>query len=579
MRPWWEVDPEQLEAEEEGLKSLGYQYEIDGPAQQAGLLHIKVEVPHESETLKLEAIYPATYPYFPPHVYLKSHSFERHHHPVGKNLCLLEREGVDWQPGHDTLAVLLRDQLPKILKINSGEAAPDYVAAHEDHVGEPFASFLPYAHSCAVIVPDETPSPEIAAGKLTIRARPKPAGWGEGAFVNGILETVTDFRQTLLLEFKPEVPAFSNGHFGYWLRLPVRPDRLLAGSPNYFTSLMIERVPAFKRALDKARHGQVFVLGFVYLDEVSWRDNSDDWFFIAAEVVKKGKVCSVKPQFIRADWGGERAWMQRAPSLRPLRKKSALLVGLGSLGAPLALHLARAGVREVHLMDFDHLQVGNTIRWALGWQYAGFHKAAAVAGHLRSEYPYTAAHVHNVRFGDLSYQFNDYEHLRAITGNVDLIIDATANYRVNHFLADLAQELQKPYVWLTTTHGTAGGVVGRVLPGEAAGCWHCFQRRLSDRSVRHPADPGSKEVQPGGCSQATFIGAGINSDEVALLAGRLAVATLCRGEEAGYPDFAWNVAVGDFTRDGVSIAPDWSTYPLDVHPNCNICKAKQAVCG
>lgn len=575
MKPWWEVYPEQLEDEVEGLKLLGYRYEIDAAAKQAGLLRIEVEAPYKEEPLKLEAVYPATYPYFPPHVYLRNHAFERHHHPVGKGLCLLEREGADWRPGQETLADLIRGQLPEILRINEGEAALDDVAAHEDHVGEPFSSFLSYLHGCMVIVPDETPPSEIAAGKLTIRARQKPIGWKERFLVNGALEKISDLRERPLVEFKPTVPAFSKSYGGYWLRLAERPALSLADAPKYFTELMMERVPAFKRALDKAKPGEVFVLGFVYPDEVSWRENDDDWFFVAVDVVRRGQSRIDESYFVRADWGGENAWMRRAPSLKPLRKRSALVVGLGSLGSPLALHLARAGIKDIHLIDYDHLQVGNSIRWALGWQYAGFSKVAAVASHLKNEYPYTESYLHSLRLGDVTYPSNDYEFLRGIIDKVDLIVDASASYRVSHFLADLAQELRKPYVWLTTTHGTAGGVVGRVLPGKAAGCWHCFQRRLADETIRRPADSGDAEIQPGGCAQATFIGAGINSDEVALLAGRLAVATLCRDEEGGYPDFAWNVAVGDFTRDDVSIAPAWDTYALDVHPDCENCKAKQ----
>lgn len=574
MQPWWEADPVLLEAEVDGLKSLGYRYEIEEPEGHTGLFLIAVEVPHEGEPLKLKAKYPANYPYFPPQVFLENYSFERHHHPTGKNLCLLRREGEDWRPCRDTLAVLLRDQLPAILQINSGASAPDYVASHEDHVGEPFASFLDYMPGCTIIVPDETPSLDVEGGKLSILARPRPTDWPEHVFVNGVLETISDSKDTALIEFKQKIPAFSKRCTGYWLRLNEAPDRSWAGSAQHFTDLVLGKVPAFKRVLEKTRAGNFFVLGFVYPDEVSWRGSADNWFFVAVELVQQGNAKRVRSRFIKADWGGEQAWMRRAPSLRPLREKSALLVGLGSLGSPLALHLARAGLGEVHLVDCDHLQVGNTIRWALGWQYAGLHKAGAIAGHILSEYPYTKAYARNLRLGDL-YPVALYEEFQEIARKVDLIIDASANYRVNHLLADLAQELQKPYVWLTTTHGTAGGVVGRVLPGKETGCWHCFQWRLGDKSIRLPADTGSDDIQPGGCSQATFIGTGINSDEVALLAGRLAVATLCQRAENGYPDFAWNVAVGDFTREGMSIAPEWTTYPLDVHPECLYCRVKQ----
>src|SRR3546814_1560625 len=82
------------------------------------------------------------------------------------------------------------------------------------------------------------------------------------------------------------------------------------------------------------------------------------------------RTAQAELRFIRTDWGCEQAWMTRAPSLAPIRARSALVVGLGSLGSPLTLHLARAGIGNLHLVDCDHLQIGNTVRWALGWQYA-----------------------------------------------------------------------------------------------------------------------------------------------------------------------------------------------------------------
>jgi len=138
-------------------------------------------------------------------------------------------------------------------------------------------------------------------------------------------------------------------------------------------------------------------------------------------------------------------------------------------------------------------------------------------------------------------------------------------------MADLARELGKPYLWLTTTHGAAGGIVGRILPEKQEGCWHCFQAGLTDHTIRLPSDAGGEEIQPGGCSQPTFIGAGVDSDEIALLAARLAVATLSAGETDGYPDFSWNIAVADLQRDGRSIAPCWTPYTLKRNLTCSAC--------
>ena len=576
MDAWWERHPTAFEAEKLGLDALGHVWTIDQTAWASGSLIIHVEFPHEGELLKMTAEYPASYPYFPPQVFLEEMIFPRHQHPVGKNLCLLAREGTTWRPGHDTLAVLLQEQFPIVVAVNAAEVASTFVADLEDHVGEPFSSFLPYAANSGVIVPDETPELEHATGRLSLQVRPITPTADGIPIVNGILQKISDLQGTSLVEFSIALPAFSESMSGFWMRLPERPT-VQNELEKHFVDLMSSNVPAFKKAIDTGKQGKVVLAGFVYPDETSWRTNEDDWIFLTVKIkreAKRSRPVLYQAQFIRADWGGEKAWMRRAPALRPLRTKSALLIGLGSLGSPLSIHLARAGIGKLDLVDHDYLQTGNSVRWALGWQYVGWHKAFAIADHMASEYPYTAAQAHDIHIGASSPpDKSDYELIRSACMNADVIIDATANHRVSHFLADLAQELGKPYHWLTTTHGAAGGVVGRIIPGKTEGCWHCFQRRLADSSIRLPADAGSDEIQPGGCSQPTFIGAGIDSDEIALLASRLAVASLSAGEPDGYPDFQWDISIGDLNQAGNSIAPSWTPYNLKAHPDCSACNS------
>ncbi|OXM39329.1 molybdopterin-synthase adenylyltransferase MoeB, partial [Pseudomonas fluvialis] len=45
-----------------------------------------------------------------------------------------------------------------------------------------------------------------------------------------------------------------------------------------------------------------------------------------------------------------------------LKRSRALIVGLGGLGSPVALYLAAAGVGELHLADFDTVDITNLQR-------------------------------------------------------------------------------------------------------------------------------------------------------------------------------------------------------------------------
>ncbi len=76
-------------------------------------------------------------------------------------------------------------------------------------------------------------------------------------------------------------------------------------------------------------------------------------------------------------------------------------------------------------------------------------------------------------------------------------------------------------------------------------------------------------MQPRGCADPTFTGAGFDVAEVALNGVRLAVSTLAGGLGDAYPDAEWDVAIISFRDEhGRRIAPRWQTFKLRRHPRC-----------
>lgn len=587
MEVWWETYPGLLQAEQAALDQAGYKWEIDEIARQRGQLAMRIEFPRGNDGVwELRAEFPATYPYFAPTVYLAEVTLPRHHHPFGKNLCLLARHGEEWRPQADTLATLLTEQLPQILTTAMEAEVPIDVAAEmEDHVGEPVSAFLEYTSNSVLIVPDDVPDAAHKCGRLNILARPESSEGRTQGQINGLVSAILDRARAPLVKLDVTLPSHTSPREGFWMRLEARPN--CPDMTRYLLDLynqMKAAVPEFALELMKAAKGKTLIAGFLYVDETTWRSSGYDWIFLNITVEQKAQGHKVPPQVriraIRADKGGERAWMERAPLLTPLRTKTALLFGTGSLGSPVALHLARAGIGGLTLVDHDFLQVGNTIRWALGWQYAGQDKVDALISYIRNNYPYTKVAGEKLNLGFPIFDVpspagpvSDAALLRDVIRSSDVVIDASASFRVSHFLSDLAHELEKPYIWLTTTHGCAGGIVGRHLPSNGSGCWNCHILRLTDHSLPRPPESEGEGIQPGGCSQATFIGAGIDSEEIALMASRLAVSTLSRDAE-GHVDFDWNVGVCEVYRNGRPIAPSWHTSSLDVHPDCHICAHK-----
>ena len=583
MEPWWIRNPDVLETEKSALDNWGQPWSLDEIQFAAGRLVVRITTPVGGDARELTAFYPDSYPYFMPQVQLRQLRLPKHHNPEGY-LCLLADDGAEWRPGQDTLAGLLQEQLPRLESVTEPHADPDFVAENEDHVGEPLANYLPYMERSAILVPDDLPAGSIRSGGLRLLARQRSGPPGSVA----ILKQITDDGGQPVVDFPIEMPAFKQQTTGFWRRLQERPpiDGLNEDETRtHLYNLALSGLPAFQKRLRIAKKDDVFVLALLYPDEVRWREAAEDWVFIWVKVAKAGKggrnpsAPSVEYGLVRADWAGDKSLLMRAPSLAPLRSKSVLLVGLGAIGSPLAIQFAKSGIREMHLLDMDHLQAGNTVRWALGWSLAGYPKAEVIASHLLNEFPRTKVYPVGLRiggarvFGPGGEPFSDYDFLRELTARVDLVVDATANYRVNHLLADITRRENKTYLWLSTTPGAAGGVVGRVIPGRTAGCWHCCQHALRTGVFKLPADNGAANVQPQGCTYATFIAAGLDSDEVPILASRLAVATLLAqdGEAGQESDFSWDIAVGDFFEGERRIAARWMTYPLKVHPECDMC--------
>lgn len=578
MELWWDRHPGVLEAEKAALAAWGHPWSVDDTEFAQGRLVVRVQAPVAGAARQVTALFPDSYPYFPPQVRLDEIHLPRHHNPEGF-LCLLANDGADWEPGKDTLAGILQSQLSEL--VSAGDPATDtrLVAQTEEHAGEPLSNFLPYLSRSAIFVPDEVPEIEVIAGRLELQARKRP---DEG--LTAVLTRVAGANNEALVSFPLRLPNFQERVSGYWLRLPQRPTLQGSGPLDWqrqFFELAESQCAPFARRLASAPAGEVIILGFIFPDEVSWRKTAQDWIFLWVRIdrPRKGvRPATTRVGFIRADRSGDAAVAMRAPELAALRDKSVLLVGLGAIGSPVALQLARSGLGRLQLVDSDHLQAGNTIRWALGWNMAGWPKVDALVNFIAHEFPRTKPDGFTFRIGTPLLKpdgspFSDYDFLRKQIAQSDLVIDATASYLVNHLLADIARREKRAYLWLSTTPGASGGVVGRVIPGATEGCWHCFQHHLADGSIPVPADSGVADIQPGGCTHPTFVAAGVDSDEVAILAARLAVATLTRGKEDG-KDFAWDVAIGDLVLGNQRIAGRWTEHPLNRHPACQLCAAE-----
>jgi integrase len=76
------------------------------------------------------------------------------------------------------------------------------------------------------------------------------------------------------------------------------------------------------------------------------------------------------------------------PRVARLRGKRVAVIGCGSVGAPVAIALAQAGIGHLIPIDFDRLRWSNVGRHPLGASYVGQNKAKALAEKIRSAFPH-----------------------------------------------------------------------------------------------------------------------------------------------------------------------------------------------
>lgn len=158
-----------------------------------------------------------------------------------------------------------------------------------------------------------------------------------------------------------------------------------------------------------------------------------------------------------------------------LKKSRVLIVGLGGLGSPVALYLAAAGVGELHLADFDSVDLTNLQRQiAHDTASVGVHKVDSAVSRLSGLNPLLTLVPHRTAMNADS--------LRAAVAAVDLVLDCTDNFAVREAVNAACVAAKKPLV-----SGAAIRLEGQLSvfdPRVATSpCYHCLYGHGSEAEL------------------------------------------------------------------------------------------------
>lgn len=158
-----------------------------------------------------------------------------------------------------------------------------------------------------------------------------------------------------------------------------------------------------------------------------------------------------------------------------LKAGRVLVVGLGGLGSPVALYLAAAGVGELHLADFDSVDLTNLQRQVLhDTASLGLSKVDSAVQRLSAINPLVKLVLHRAAL--------DEDSLSAAVGAVDVVLDCSDNFATRQAVNAACVAAGRPLV-----SGAAIRLEGQLsvfdprLP--ASPCYHCLYGHGSEAEL------------------------------------------------------------------------------------------------
>jgi hypothetical protein len=526
MLAWYELEEQLFQEEREALNNKGFSIN-----NQILKIHKKIvfegNVEVNEETFALKIIYPYGYPYFAPECYMDEIRFARHQAPGGK-LCLYE----DWKDNSDLNGVdVLNLAMEWINRTRQGYFHPD----EEIDGPEPKQYHDVAPNIGTIITPDEVFSDwqcKEGVFKVNLRNLALPPTLYLNGILTGINSEGESYKNHSSLDNLFNVKHMEGELFGRCFQVYT--------APPYFTNqteiiTWLEKQghkDVMKKCRQAAKHladPNYFIgpiLGIKYVDEVGTRDHYESRFLVIAlrDILTRKRIRPIQTEFgvFQSNELSPRKLFKRVNELQPLAGKHVVIVGLGTIGAPVALELSKAGVGKLTLVDRDTLNTGNVIRHICDLHHVGLPKVQAVRNVIYGHNPYAEVFT---RVEDWGMSTSD-EDVTACLREVDLVVCAVGHTPTEEYLNKMAYYFNIPVIYAYAGSGAWSGRVFRVEPG-VTGCYNCHQWKMYEESDLKLTKPDEeKEIFDHGCATPAYPGSGIDTGTLAILASRLSIQTI-----------------------------------------------------
>lgn len=204
--------------------------------------------------------------------------------------------------------------------------------------------------------------------------------------------------------------------------------------------------------------------------------------------------------------------------LEDLREMKVAVIGVGSIGSATCEQLVMYGLRDLVLVDPDHVRPHNIARMRLRPSSIGRRKVSAVAEHLRER-------DSSVRIGALPLDvIQQADYLRPLLREMDAILVCTDGVEPRRVANHLAARARVPAVFACVLEDGAIGEVLRVLP-RRTGCLLCSRAELIENGGMDP-EPSLDLGYGTGTRHLPMTAVGGDLSTMGDLAAKITVATL-----------------------------------------------------
>ena len=215
-----------------------------------------------------------------------------------------------------------------------------------------------------------------------------------------------------------------------------------------------------------------------------------------------------------------------------LKDKKVLIIGLGSFGSQIAIELAKAGVGNFALMDFDRVELHNLSRHTATVRDLGRLKTNVIEEAILGKNPYAVVKKYPV---DIN---KDLELLHSEIETADLVICATDNNTSRFNISKALVDKAKVGIFGRAITRAEGGDVFRYRPGGPCYCCLIGEGNLQQEEITNVESARrdgriAAYVSPEDADAMVQVGLSSDIEPICNLMVKLALVELSRGTETG----------------------------------------------